>query len=236
MSDRPIIFSAPMVRALLDRRKTMTRRVIVPPAPFAVGDDIEIPLATGSIKPKWQVGDRLWVREGGFLITHPNWHNPTTRQDVWEPVGWRHAADDAISGFNGHDPGPYIGDCSQKRSPSIHMPRWASRLTLTVTGVKVERLQEISEADARAEGVPAVMEGNTGDEIYCPTCQGNGVHGALGANYGATEVDCSECDTAKKRFANLWQSINGPGSWEANPWVACYSFTVERRNIDEARP
>ena len=90
--------------------------------------------------------------------------------------------------------------------------------------VKLDRLQKIissyiSEKDAVAEGVPSDHDYPLTETFWCPTCYGEGTHPALGNNYGVTEVDCSECDTAKKRYANLWNHINGPGSWNTNPWV-----------------
>ena len=88
--------------------------------------------------------------------------------------------------------------------PGMFMPRWASRLTLTVTDVRVKRLQDISETDAKAEG--AMLEYGEG------------------ANIGH-----------RRAFELVWKHINGPGAWEANPWFAAYTFTVERRNIDLAK-
>jgi len=83
------------------------------------------------------------------------------------------------------------------------MPRWASRLTLDITGVRVERLQDISEVDAIAEGVAAVSSGGV-------------------TLFTTTGVNCFQ--TAKDAYAALWESINGPGSWDANPWVWVVSF------------
>src|SRR5579872_7240504 len=121
MTDRPIIFSAPMVRALRGGRKTMTRR-----------------LATSPLA-KARAGDRLWVRESFTLYDR---EEPIEGGKFFRRVPTpMYAAD--YEGFNKPD-----RDWSW--SPSIHMPRWASRLTLIVTAVKVERLQEISEEDARA--------------------------------------------------------------------------------------
>ena len=92
--------------------------------------------------------------------------------------------------------------------PSIHMPRWASRLTLTVTDVRVQRLQEISEEDARAEGAYP--------------CEG-------GWSYGGSPLAGT---TARGAFYCLWNSLHGPDAWSANPWVCALTFTVDRRNID----
>lgn len=212
MADKPIIFSAPMVRALLDGRKTQTRRMV----PKLFQDDKYLTTCfvakTGKLcfagtNPQgvdwvWDVppylryapGDRLYVREAVCWVSR---------------LGWRYRADD--------------DDLSDKREagevgrwhPSIHMPRLASRITLTVADVRVQRLQEISEADAVAEGCEA-----TG---WRPT-------------YGNPDnAGFEESIPAKDAFADLWSSLHGPGAWEANPWVAAYSFTVQRGNIDEIK-
>lgn len=146
-------------------------------------------------KPKksvWQAikpGDRLWVREscgtGGYF-----------------PPGWSYRAD-------GVD---YPGESWM---PSIHMPRRASRLTLTVTATKVERVQGISEADARAEGMQNLGGGDLADFWWYE-------HDGL-AKAGAT---------ARDGFALLWNSLHGDRAWTANPEVVALTFTVERRNID----
>ena len=114
------------------------------------------------------------------------------------------------------------------------MPRWASRITLIVTEVRIERLNDISEADAIAEGVESIdtERFENFDWTVCPKCGGTRLHGALGTNLGFMEVDCAECDTHAKRYRHLWDHINGSGAWEANPWIVAVSFTVERRNID----
>jgi len=91
-----------------------------------------------------------------------------------------------------------------KTRVSIHMPRWASRLTLKITDVRVERLQDISEADAKAEGAPQLW--TTGDGDFYEDTRGNHLTG----------------------YAGVWEHINGPGSWAANPWVWAVSFEVER--------
>jgi hypothetical protein len=90
--------------------------------------------------------------------------------------------------------------------PSIHMPRWASRLTLDVSAVRVQRLQEISSADAIAEGIPAPANSST--------------------------IDCETPDP-RDAFRSLWESIHGKGAWEANPWIAAVSFSVHQINVDQ---
>jgi len=90
--------------------------------------------------------------------------------------------------------------------PSIYMPRWASRLTLLVTDVRVQRLQDISEADAIAEGIIPTANSQT--------------------------IDCAT-ERPSDGFRALWNSIHGPEAWDANPWVAAISFDVVRANIDE---
>lgn len=151
MADRPIIFSSPMVRALLAGTKTQTRRLLKPQPgdmdrPFAMEDGTwHVTDSRGcNMSPlpvRYAVGDRLWVREAF--------------------IGARGYDDDPPSRF-GNKPIWYCADgapdrekwwhLSNRLRPSIHMPRWASRLTLTVTEVRVQRLQEISEEDAIAEG------------------------------------------------------------------------------------
>lgn len=182
MSDKPIIFSGPMVRALLDGTKTQTRRVIKKKAALdalAIGGPSWLTLAGNAdlLPVNVRPGDRLWVREAVTWVS------------AW---GWRYRADN--------------DDLTEKREagevekwkPSIHMPRHASRLTLTVTDVRVQQLREISEADAGAEGVTDYHQ--TGTRIA---------------------------------FARLWDGIHGIGAWDQNPWVAAYTFTVQRVNIDK---
>lgn len=209
--ERPILFSAPMVRALLDGRKTQTRRVLGQFDVFRRDDGTEAPVSCLQIegeslprvtignvvtlkKLKAAVGDRLWVREA-FSYSWSVKDDPEARHLM--PV-WYWADDN-----------PDHGDWSRPK-PSIHMPRWASRLTLTVTNVRVQRINDIKGRDIIAEGV------------RCDGCYDTG-HSA-----------CRDggCFAQRIAFENLWDGINGLGSWDANPWVAAYTFTVERRNID----
>lgn len=185
MTDRPIIFSAPMVRALLDGRKTQTRRILKP-AKYSFDNNIKLPDGAnkGEVRLNWAIGDRLWVREAVCWVS---------------AHGWKYRADnDDLSDFRAQ------GEVS-KWAPSIHMPRHASRLTLIVSAVRVQRLQEISEADAQAEGAQAI-----------------------GAEEGPDEDERSFV----WGFQKLWTSIHGPGAWDANPWVCAIGFTVHRQNID----
>lgn len=207
MQARPILFSAPMVRALLDRTKTQTRRIIKPQptgagAAHGVADkqacQLHYEQLYGVTKcPYGNPGDFLWVRE-------------TLRAD--------HDTSDAVTlakydadGAAVLYPGPekdengdddYGGSCAHWQGgrdvrPSIHMHRWASRLTLEITDVRVERLQEISPADAHAEGFAL--------DIPNPWA----------------------C------FRYLWKGINGEDSWNANPWVWALTFKVHKANIDD---
>jgi len=174
--DIPILFSAPMVRALLAGTKTQTRRLLKPqPA-----EDIGLTLAENPIR--FAAGDRLWVREA--------WRVPA-QDDQVKPR-------DLIPQIAGYeaDCGTGFISATGRLRPGMFMPRWASRLTLHVTEVRVQRLQDISADDAEAEGVD---------------CS------------GPVAINC---------YRDLWNQINGAGSWDANPWVVAVSFTVERANID----
>jgi hypothetical protein len=209
MSDRPIIFSAPMVRALLEGRKTQTRRLAWRPLP---------PLPPGQVDAReecpapWQYvqpGDRLWVREA--WATH--WANDNLAPSAISPMHWsvRYLADDHVRRARDGSLAA-VGQCKKGR-PSIHMPRWASRITLHVEAVRVERLQDISEADARAEGV-----------LYVP---GHGEIKSADLQEGfANYLNC------RMGFEVLWNSLHGPGAWDANPEVVALTFTVAQRNID----
>lgn len=223
MKERPIIFRGDMVRAILDGRKTQTRRVVKvrehPQAERVQHFEGErwdwlrydgLKLATFRC-PYGQPGDRLWVRETFSMQHCVGWESPPFNDG--RPVKWRDLSD--IEGFTpvwvqphyrATDPAPDLccerEGCRQCETmgygphwkPSIHMPRWASRITLEITDVRVERLQDISEDDARAEG-----------------CRGN-----------ATTA-CG-CEGLIEDYCCLWESINGPGSWDANPWVWVIEF------------
>lgn len=201
MRERPILFSAPMVRALLAGTKTQTRRVVKPRRDLDSGCELAPCELAGEVNAgdyfnaAFKPGDRLWVRE--------TWAGPLIDSDALEESHDVREFESQRFCVYAADGGPrpeFISDehgWCRRWTPSIHMPRWASRITLEVTGVRVERLQDISEADATAEGVSAIP-----DEMRRAT---------------------PRCD-----FQALWQSINGPDSWDANPWV----WIVEFRRIE----
>lgn len=200
MKELPIIFSAPMVRALLDGRKTQTRRILKPQPskPFGgifcdavkwwTGDSLTGEVIE-SLRVPYAVGDRLWVREA--------WRVRAGKYDRMKPADLPQTAT-VLYEADPFEKGIDYG----KRRPSIHMPRWASRITLEVTEVRVQRLQEISGEDTIVEGV------------QCPTCEA--------MKYSACHD--SGCFHSLQLFKELWNGLHGPGAWEANPWVAAISF------------
>ena len=235
MKERPILFSAPMVRALLACTKTQTRRVVKPQPP---GDydsllvDAIYPVVidrNGDDQPgaerygvttnngEWclpcpygQPGDRLWVREawGAHFI--------------WDDVPPSEIPNDGKECLFYRADGFSTGRCSQtqrdKWRPSIHMPRWASRITLEIISVRVERLHDISEADAVAEGLAALTK--DGRTIKYGIPDSDGLPGTDDSGWPWQNWHLN----AVGAYRHLWESINGPGSWDANPWVWVVEF------------
>ncbi len=222
--ERPILFSAPMVSAILEGRKTQTRRVVKQPK-RKDGAKLDLALlrstGVGAACPYGQVGDRLWVRETFFeLVTQ---YSVGDSGDHFALSSHRRAfyAVDGIPPIEGSndwgvtsnddqaDRGffPCKGSSFWHKRPSIFMPRWASRLSLEITGVRVERLQALSEADALAEGI--VRMGDTLEDPPQPT------FGAGGVIYGGSPLEA---------FEYLWRSINGDASWGFHPWVWVVEF------------
>jgi hypothetical protein len=207
-----------MVRALIAGTKTQTRRTLSGGALAAhepewkakkingfwwlLADAVEI---GGSIQPSIRivVGDRLYVREA--------WRVPA-QQDHIPPRD----LDRQIIGYEA-DCGPGQISATGKFRQAMHMPRWASRITLTATDVRVERLQDINEGDAIAEGIVPVQHREGGTIRYS----------GVSAKFGLAQ------DTAKAAYAHLWDSINGEDAWAENPWVVAYTFTVQMGNIDQ---
>lgn len=186
MADYPVIFSAPMIVALLENRKTMTRRLA-----WRESRKLGVERAP-TIWQKVKPGDRLFVRE--------NFSGPYLMSEE-KPSEWH-----AGPFWYWADGNPPRGDWTKPR-PSIHMPRFASRLTLFVTATKVEPLQDISEADAQAEGAPRAIAGNS---------------------------DAGIITTHRTGFVGLWRSLHGDDAWAQNPDVVALTFTVVHANIDAA--
>ena len=207
MKSRPILFSAPMVRALLDGTKTQTRRVVKqqpdwfePGADWQYGNghsglgwyvnNSDYPEEGASFYhcPYGQVGDQLWVRETWYCDDFRVLRGPYLKPDDLDVVDARETGtlSYAADGRN-----PYEAD-QPTWKPSIHMPRWASRITLEITGVRVERLQDTTRGDCMAEGCPF--------------------------------PNIAKETNPKGWYRDLWASINDADSWEKNPWVWVIEF------------
>lgn len=231
MTDRPIIFSAPMVRALLESRKTQTRRVLKPQPIardvrfngfFGVTTLASFTLChdgganeTQGVKVPYAPGDRLYVREAHYLTDDGECEYAVFAADQGDVDEHLANMQTTMASHPSIDWSKHL-----RLRPSIHMPRWASRLTLTVTDVRVQRLQEISEADAKAEGVERLHGGyHDDDDVYLNYLRQSDGFGGSGA--------------ARASFRTLWNSLHGSDAWAANPWVVAVSFTVQRGNIDQ---
>ena len=214
MTDRPIIFSGAMVQSLLAGRKSMTRRILKPPPPEWVtrmthegrcgwigsgdghGTLMHVPYA---------VNDRLWVREAHAMVPATAYRmsdgvvQTVNPEDSDRACLYRTGFDRSTSGL-------------RWRSP-IHMPRWASRLTLVVSDVRVQRVQDISEADAQAEGLVDVYEGWATDRD--------------GRHWGPD---------ARASYRVLWNDLHGEDAWDRNDWVAALTFTTHHQNINQMEP
>ncbi|WP_025155128.1 hypothetical protein [Morganella morganii] len=205
MKERGMIFNSEMVRAILNGRKTQTRHVMNNQPCYLPGESNSVQ-DNGDSYYRWlgdpsndtsgwfccplgKVGNRLWVRETFQVglctettIAYKATHKPSDLEEGWhEAIKWR---------------------------PSTQMPRWASRILLEITAVRVEHLQDISEEDAVAEGVVTGRYGNEGNWMkgfYAPG--GNQPH-----------------QTAKSAYSELWCSIYGVDAWYKNPWVWCITF------------
>jgi hypothetical protein len=239
MTERPILFSGAMVRALLAGTKTQTRRVVKCRArgapefhggaqdeddPSAWGWFFDGPdhhgyevLARGLAQhhdhglisapcPYGEPGDRLWVRE----TWGRGYEEPEAPTVMFAADGESRRIEFESCGVGSYlgavCRGPAFTYKPERWKPSIHMPRWASRLTLEVTDVRVERLNDISETDATAEGLTRCGDGGW---------HSTDVDVATGNACFSDPVDA---------YAALWESINGADSWAANPWVWCMSF------------
>jgi hypothetical protein len=227
--ERPILFSAPMVRAVQKGIKTQTRRLINPqPTGNFLGfvhrsirsaNDPKVLRAwfqagAGELRsreitcPYGAPGDRLWVRETWAAFTTPTYEYGEA--DLIEgPVSQEEA--EVVYSADGQS-------MPERWRPSIFMPRWASRILLEVTEVRVERLQDISEEDARAEGLSTVSKDGSLWKWGIPDA--DGLPGT--DDDGWPWHDWERSPVAAYR--RLWESIHGPGSWDLNPWVWAVTF------------
>ena len=222
MSEKPIIFSPPMVKAILEGQKTQTRRIIkTPPCQiFTYGDSVSV------TKPRkfkdedarfypyspYSVGDILWVREKFCNVNAPE----------FEP-DYYYFADTLLPCCEDYDPSEWTW------KPSIHMPRAAARIFLKIKSISVGQVQEITEADAKAEGVEKFNQ--------CKTLYEDRVRNRVIACGGGAYpiVDCVDCEkykntSFKNGFMFLWETLNAKRgfSWKSNPWV----WVIEFRRIE----
>lgn len=228
MADRPILFSGPMVQALLAGRKTQTRRLAKFVSEQTNGnwhchgngagmmgmDDAQV-RQWGHTYSRFEVGDRLYVREEWRVgkkwdETKPSLLPARSMSVLYGAGGC--AANVAGWGYLDKLGAGGMPDWAGRRRAGFHMPRWASRLTLTVTDVRVERLQDCSEQDAWAEGLSGDPSGtpfiDVGDRMLA-------------------------ADAAAYCYRMLWDHINGEGAWAENPWIVAVSFDVLKGNIDD---
>lgn len=206
MKERPINCKAHEVLALLDDGNSQMRRVVKPQPTsneaigarridingqhqwaWVTGEDEDIiPFEKQFTCPYGQPGDRLWVREKFAIVPRTAYaHSDGVQQTPWPNDPFDHDAAIYAAGWDRCD-----GEIRWR--PSIHMPRWASRILLEVTGVRVERLQDISDTECAREGI--------------------------------TPAECTDCDGWVNAYSRLWESINGHGTWDANPWVWVIEF------------
>lgn len=238
MSERPILFSGAMVRAILAGRKSQTRRVVkhdvsADCVSWKVLDDgrwtqmfqygkILASKAWAHSCPYGIPGDRLWVRETRWQIPEPSLRQLRDGADTWPKVAYNADETEISQGQN--------REMGWKLRPSIFMPRWASRITLEITDVRVQRVQEITEEDARAEGIQIPVE-----KIQDPPAIGllriTGKHAPIRyfpPGFLGQEHTIEERTTVwlRAHYASLWDDLNesrGFG-WDSNPWVWCLTF------------
>jgi hypothetical protein len=219
IKERPILFSAPMVRAILEGRKTVTRRALNERVLKSIGYGVQLgechelpsegPLHPNSIGyyndfcPYGQPGERLWVRETWMDLRGTGVEH---RLDPDGPLQRYAYRADSPPGSHSDEARKDFG---LKWKPSIHMPRAACRILLEITDVRIERLQDISEEQALAEGVRPYPD-----------------HAEFGEWYHVEGVETYSAEPSKS-FELLWSSINGTESWNANPWV----WVVELKQV-----
>jgi hypothetical protein len=200
MKERPILFSTEMVNAILEGRKTMTRRFVKPQLDenLHLNRDYIAEYDEGVLVkcPYGQPGDRLWVRES-FCLSQPK--DPETYYFRYKCGIHPYSENPASEKYDFSSP--------DKWKPSIHMPREASRILLEVVSVRVERLKDITEEDALNEGVESYFS-----EMFQDT------------RFKCYSIKDNYWRCAKSSFKSLWVKINGNGSWKINPWVWVVEF------------
>lgn len=245
MTEKPISFSAPMVRAIIDGRKTQTRRVITVPwakkrkttpySPYFEESDGKLLFQDEfgdwlDFEKKWQCpygskGTKLWIREEWRTIKDQD-HLKPSNCCIASTIQYRSDMSTQIPGDTTKD------EDFGKWRRSRFIPKSFSRLQqLLVKDVRVERVQDITEEDAKAEGVESLDSERTIEEAdysICERCGGTGLYNDVGPSLGVIpDCDCPDCDTHLKRFQNLWDIINSrrPGcSWKDSPWVWVVEF------------
>ena len=232
--------------------KTQTRRTLKPqPTTHEAGDCTiggqrgPVDYLMREIYPRYMArfrkGDRLWVLESGIEFKGIAGGSDMFRHDVpaTSTLGHYWIRNTLATGASYMVPGctreAALIDKRAKVRPSVHMPRWASRLTLTVTDVRVQRLQEISEEDCIAEGAtsrPNCSGAGYRDEGWSMDWSPVGTRSKWASADGILRERDVCLASPRLAFANLIDRINGAGSWAATPWIVALTFTVERRNID----
>ncbi len=224
-NERPILFSTEMVKAILSDSKIMTRRIVKDKQSLQTIEVFQGKNGCENLCPYGKIGDIIWVRES-FNITDPN--NVISGEYVGDETGylgsiegkdvrWRYVYKASSPAVH-----PVNGKCRWK--PSIHMPKEAARIWLKITNVKVERLHDITESDAIAEGVQSVIADR---ERF--GCRAAGMK--LYRNYERIDnslciYPCNGFENAEDSFKSLWIKINGCESWNFNPWVWVIEFEV----------
>lgn len=261
MKTKRILFQGDMVRAILGGRKTQTRRIVNPQfGPDAEPEEMCAVTPegwqTGGHSGRWwdacEGNDEkaifcLYGQPGDLLYVQETWAKG------WNyggggPVVFYRATGDGWIGSERHPPADVMNGrfgtssrepaCSApsnvKWTPSIHMPRWASRLALEITGVRVERVQDISEEDANAEGLKGLSKDGSLTKYGLPDADG------LPGNDDSGWHWAEWCASPRDAFRKLWDSINEPRGygWDANPWVWVIEFRAIQANVDDvlARP
>ena len=237
MKERPIIFSAPMVRALLEGRKSQTRRLVKPqpecvdgatwradglswaPCRDELSRGILDQIGPAIRCPHGATGDRLWTKE--TWAPADRWADGFERED---PTCVRYRADGAAIRFEGDVPIPLDAYAWSEppawRSP-IYMPRWASRITLEIVDVRVERLQSITDEDAMAEGI------SPGDGAWH-----DGPDGKYFADKCGWYIDHVRHNAPSHAFRALWDSLHGKRApWSSSPWVWVLTF----KRVEESK-